>query len=329
MPAEPQGVSGPLRPDAFAPLRRLALPMENRSIAQDIRNTGFALRDWLGPYYMLGGAVAFGIAMLTLLDPSGWLVRGVGAALLAVTLLAWARHFHLHRRQPAPPPVQPAMQGTDENGSVSPHGVLLAITLFFLCGIVISEAFMAHQRSASARAAAAADRPAALPASAALAAPARATGAAAPADADEAAGAIQARSLPDATARAAALPRPDAAQPAAEAAQAGPTSASAAAMVRAAPRPEPGPAPVAAPAQTQAAAAVGAPLAQASVAPPRRQAAQPPRADAAPAASSAPVPAGPALTAQQRARCTELLSRFSLGETLQPSDRHYLGTTCH
>ncbi|WP_091568053.1 hypothetical protein [Oryzisolibacter propanilivorax] len=281
--------------------------MENRSIAQDIRNTGFALRDWLGPYYMLGGAVAFGIAMLTLLDPSGWLVRGVGAALLTVTLLAWARHFHLHWRQPAPPLVQPEMQGTDENGSVSPHGVLLAITLFFLCGIVISEAFMAHQRSA----------------------PARATGAAAPAEADEAAGAIQVQSLADVTARTAALSRPNAAQPAAEAAQAGPTSASAAAMVRAAPRPEPGPAPVAAPAQTQAAVAVGVPLAQASVAPPRRQAAQPPRADAAPAASSAPAPAGSALTAQQRARCTELLSRFSLGETLQPSDRHYLGTTCH
>lgn len=118
--------------------------MANKEIAESvnlsgIKHTGFALRDWLGPYYMLGGAVAFGIAMLTVLDPSGLLVRAVGALLLALTILAWAYHFYRQKQSPVV---------SDASQSQAPlHGILLAITIFFLCGILISETLVRGKRA--------------------------------------------------------------------------------------------------------------------------------------------------------------------------------------
>ena len=118
--------------------------MVHKTIAEDIKQTGWAIRDWLGPYYMLGGAVAFGIGMLTLLDQDGslHLTRIVGAILFVATFVTWAYHFYKQRLlasaahstlDPAPP-------------KAKFHGILLAITVFFSCGIVISEVLMKKHR---------------------------------------------------------------------------------------------------------------------------------------------------------------------------------------
>lgn len=325
--------------------------MENRSIARNIRDTGFALRDWLGPYYMLGGAVAFGITMLTLLDPTGWLVRAVGAALLTLTLVAWACHLHVQRRRPAALAVQQS-HGPDGGGPATAHSILLAVTLFFLCGIVVSESFLAHQRAAAAREAQSTATPAtpATPAAvvgSAPATPARAAGGPGLDEADRAP-ASTAPVQPLATEPRTAPPPPDGASPpgtpAAGASATGtvdPGPASSVAPGRGAvsatafaavPVPvtvqaSPSRAPASAQVQPQQHQSPAAP-APTTPAARRRPAGQPQHADAGLNALSLPA-ARPPQTAQQQARCTELLSRFSLGETLQPSDRQYLGNTCH
>lgn len=118
--------------------------MSSNNLTDDIKHTGWALRDWLGPYYTLGCAVAFGIALLTLLDPSGQLVRAVGAVLLVLTILAWVYHFYRQHQDKA--------QGAAAAGpKVKLHGILLAVTLFFLCGIVISDAVMRGKRPGAAQ----------------------------------------------------------------------------------------------------------------------------------------------------------------------------------
>ena len=60
--------------------------MGSHNIADDVRRTGTAFRDWLTPYYTLGGAVAFFIAVFTLLDPSGQMVRIVSVGLFLATV---------------------------------------------------------------------------------------------------------------------------------------------------------------------------------------------------------------------------------------------------
>lgn len=117
--------------------------MSSNNLTDDIKHTGWAIRDWLGPYYMLGGAVAFGIALLTLLDPSGRLVRAVGAVLLVLTILAWVHHFYRQHQRKAQ--VDPAGEP-----QVKLHAILLAVTLFFLCGILVSDALMRGKRGGDA-----------------------------------------------------------------------------------------------------------------------------------------------------------------------------------
>ncbi len=269
--------------------------MVTRTIADEIRRTGTVLRDWLTPYYTLGGVVMFGIGLLTLIDASGWLVRGVGAALLLATILAWAPHLVRRQRR------QRGAPGDAAQAPLQVPAVLLAVTSFFLVGVVLAEAYRAQQQRASA--AAALTAPGAGGARADGRAPAP-TPAPAPAPA------------PVQAAPAAAQPGPAEPAPASLAARA-PAGGAAA---QAAPAPEQQHAPAAALAPAAGPASAPAPAA----APPRAtRAAPPPQApgERAPAAA-------PALAAQQRTRCTELLSRFSLGEPLQPHDQQFLSTTC-
>ena len=110
--------------------------MRNNNLVDDVKRTGVAFRDWLTPYYTLGGAVAFCIAMFTLLDPSGQLVRFVSAGLFLLTVTVWV--FHLWRRSAKP------SQPSDASSlpAVKPHAILLAVTAFFLVGMLVSESLM-------------------------------------------------------------------------------------------------------------------------------------------------------------------------------------------
>lgn len=280
--------------------------MVNRTIAEDIRTTGSVLRDWLTPYYTLGGAVAFGIALLMLLDPSGWLVRGVAAILLLATALAWV----VHLRRPMAPARPAGAAPVGARPLVKPHIVLLAITTFFLLGILLFEGWRAQQRAsvvppATSRSVAADPTPepaAAAPdisaASAVGTAPATLE---APARAAAASGVVRApgdQGLP---------------------------TAGTPAVPAAAPTTPAEPAPVVSAVVQPAPAATRRRDAETPQPAPRRHAAPP----AEPVSSPRSEPAAPVLTAQQRARCSELVSRFSLGEALQPGDMHYLKSTCH
>ncbi len=233
----------------------------------------------------------FGIGLLTLIDACGWLVRGVGAALLLATFLAWVPH--LVRRQRA----QKDASAAAADVPIQAPAVLLAITSFFLVGIVLAEAYRAQQQRASV-AAAVMNAPAAGGASAENRAPAAAEAAPAP--------------TPPQTAES---------RPAEPVQLAAPSSITVpAAQVE----PEPAPA-----------------VATLTPVPPRKPppgvtAAAPAAAPRATKATPLPSPserkpatAAPVLTAQQSARCTELLSRFSLGESLQTQDQQFLRTTCH
>lgn len=108
--------------------------MGSHNIAEDVRRTGTAFRDWLTPYYTLGGAVAFFIAVFTLLDPSGQMVRIVSVGLFLATVAAWV--FYLARRTP------PSSSDSAAPPAVKLHAILLAITIFFLLGMLVSEALM-------------------------------------------------------------------------------------------------------------------------------------------------------------------------------------------
>ena len=118
--------------------------MRNNYLAEDIKRTGVAFRDWLTPYYTLGGAVAFCIAVFTLLDPSGQLVRLVAAGLFLLTVSAWV--LHLSRRGAS------ASQTPDlaKPPGVKLHAILLAITIFFLLGMLVSEALMRNKHASDA-----------------------------------------------------------------------------------------------------------------------------------------------------------------------------------
>lgn len=249
-----------------------------------IQQTGFAIRDWLGPFYTLGGVVAFAITMLTLLDPSGMLVRGITVLLVVTTAIAWALARAPSRRRAADS-TEPASQPPPA------HALLLAVTLFFTAGLVISEAIMGGKRQAVAPAAPVApvaplaSSPAApVPQSAAPATPAGAP-ALAPAPL-------------------AAVPAPPPAAPALASATA-PAPATPAASAR--------PAGAAAPGKPAKPAEEHAP----STTPPRPRAAGPGSAAARP-----PLAAGDAQ------RCSNLIAQFSLGQTPSDADKHFLETSC-
>lgn len=115
--------------------------MRNKSIIDDIKHTGWVIRDWISPFYTLGGAIAFAIGMLTLLDKDGnlHLTRYVGAALLIATFLAWALHFYQRHKHNA-------SDAEDETTAPTLHVGLLIVSGFFSVGILLSEALLHEHR---------------------------------------------------------------------------------------------------------------------------------------------------------------------------------------
>lgn len=118
--------------------------MKNKSIIDDIKHTGWVIRDWISPFYTLGGAIAFAIGMLTLLDKDGnlHLTRYVGAALLVATFLAWALHFYQRHKHKA-------TETKDETTAPTLHVGLLIVSGFFSVGILLSEALLHEHRQQS------------------------------------------------------------------------------------------------------------------------------------------------------------------------------------
>ena len=277
--------------------------MSSNNLTDDIKHTGWAIRDWLGPYYMLGGAVAFGIALLTLLDPSGRLVRAVGAVLLVLTILAWVHHFYRQHQRKAQ--VHPAGEP-----QVKLHAILLAVTLFFLCGILVSDALMrgkrggdapAHQDVVEQTAPQAPAAPSAAPVAqpAAVVAPAAAVAPAAPQQA-VAAPAITPTVAPTATSAVA------------------PAAVAPAAVAPAEPRVLPARIDV----LPDSPNSLAKPL-------PVSKKTEPANADARTSnAGSSAEPAPRAAAPANRQRCSSLLGKFSLGEELNAEDKRYLETSC-
>lgn len=123
-----------------------SVSQNKNDISNVIKQTGFAIRDWLGPFYTLGGVIAFAITMLTLLDPSGMLVKSITVVLVVATAIAWAISMTPSRRRSA--------DNADPANQAPPvHALLMAVTLFFTAGLAISEAIMSGKRPAVAPAA--------------------------------------------------------------------------------------------------------------------------------------------------------------------------------
>lgn len=260
--------------------------MSSNNLTDDIKHTGWAIRDWLGPYYMLGGAVAFGIALLTLLDPSGQLVRAVGAVLLVLTILAWVHHFYRQHQRKAQ--VHPAGEP-----QVKLHAILLAVTLFFLCGILVSDALMRGKRGGDA-----------------------------PAHQDV----VEQTTAPQAPAAAVApaAPQPAVAAPAIAptvAPNVAPTATPAVAPTAVAPA-EPRVLPARIDVLPDSPNSLAKPLAVSKKTEPASADAR--TSNAGSSAEPAPRAAAPA----NRQRCSSLLGKFSLGEELNAEDKRYLETSC-
>lgn len=300
--------------------------MSSNNLTDDIKHTGWALRDWLGPYYTLGCAVAFGIALLTLLDPSGQLVRAVGAVMLVLTILAWVYHFYRQHQDKA--------QGAAAAGpKVKLHGILLAVTLFFLCGIVISDAVMRGKRPGAAQTAqpyeevlessehsteaaapsapvAAAVQPASTTPMAQPTAPPAATEVAAPA------------------AQASTAPAPAAVVPAVAPASA---SAPASPIVTMAPAPasiEPRVLPARIDVLPDSPNSMARAVPVSSKNEPLHADARTSHAERNSERSSEPSAAPRAAPPVNRQRCSSLLGKFSLGEELNAEDKRFLETSC-
>ena len=263
--------------------------MSSNNLTDDIKHTGWAIRDWLGPYYMLGGAVAFGIALLTLLDPSGQLVRAVGAVLLLLTILAWVYHFYRQHQ---------AKGGAVSGPKVKLHGILLAVTLFFLCGIVISDAVMRGKRPGAAQTAQPHEE--VLEPSTEAAAPA-----------------------PTAAVAQSAVPAPAAPAPVA--------GAPAAPVVTAAPAPaptEPRVLPARIDVLPDSPNSMARPVPVSSKNEPARADARTSHAERNSERSAEPAAAPRAAPPVNRQRCSSLLGKFSLGEELNAEDKRFLETSC-
>lgn len=278
--------------------------MPNKNpVLEDIRDTGFAIRDWLGPYYTLGGAVAFCIALFTLLDPSGQLVRLVAAGLFVLTVLAWV--VFLSRRTIK-------RSASAEMPKTNPsrfHTILLAITLFFLAGMFLSEVLMRGKLGGGTT-------------STSVSAPA-----AVEQGSDANPGAVSdrpARSLrPEDSTQ-----KPLVAVPADSASvkQVDPGNSQAPAVSAALPAAEPAwkfasPAP----------AVVAMPVVKGAVAKvqkPRSPAPSPRRESSATNKEPVAVVA-PEISRALHQRCSSLLGKFSLGEELRSEDKRFLETSCH
>lgn len=268
----------------------------NTAITAVIQQTGFAIRDWVGPFYTLGGVVAFAITLLTFLDPSGLLVKGITAMLVLTTAIAWAVSLAAaHRRPPVDSPAVP-------DQPPPAHAVLLAVTLFFAVGLAISEAIMVGKRAPATPAVPATESrltpavpvpvPVSVPVASAPVGTVDSVAAKHPpesvaptsASADAAPVSVVPPSQPVASAMATAL--------AASAASAAPASAGAAAKVKSIKVAE----------DRAARAAIDTPRVV--------------RSDA---------PSAPTGDAQ---RCSALIAKFSLGGTPSDADKHYLETAC-
>ena len=261
------------------------------NISTSIQKTGFAIRDWFGPYYTLGCLVAVAIGFCAIIEPSGWLVRAVTGALVLATLITFCLHL-VRSRQSAKSDAN-ADADSDADSGPQLHQILFAVTLFFCIGLVISE-FLLHGKrpgqsapQTTSAAQTATSEPAAAPASsaavAAPAAPATPAPAVAPAPTVTAVPAV-------------------AAVPAAVTAKPEATTAT----QKAAEKPVTKPAPQPKPQRT------------AERKEPKERAEPQPRRTSAPAAQ-----------AGDPQRCSQLIQKFSLGQNLSEADTQYLRSSCH
>ncbi len=272
---------------------------QTTNLTSDIKSVGTAIRDWLTPFYTLGGVTTFVITVLTLIDRSGWLVRALTGALILLTIVVCAHAWTKARSAPA-------ADGAAKPASPKLHTALIIISLFFCVGLLVSEALM-HERRQSATAPtvpdaspktpepaspAAAQAPAAVPAPV----PAASTPAAAPA-------------LTEA--------------PAIATAPAAPTTPAPAVPANVAPAQEFTKKQPVAPA-TKAPAAIKE---EAS-----KKTNKPQPNDSAPAHAAEPArpkPAkAPSAGAAMPARCSEIMVQFSAGRSLSDGDKQYLETSC-
>ena len=274
---------------------------QTTNLTSDIKSVGTAIRDWLTPFYTLGGVTTFVITVLTLIDRSGWLVRALTGALILLTIVVCAHAWTKARSTPA------ATDGAAKPASPKLHTALIIISLFFCVGLLVSEALM-HERRQSATA------------------PTLPTVPDAPPKTPEPASAPTAAQAPAAVP----TPAPTASTPAAAPAA---TEAPAIATAPAAPAP-------AVPANVTSAQdstkkqpvapAVKAPAATTEEAPKKPNKPQP--SDSAPAHAAEPArpkPAkAPSAGAAMPARCSEIMVQFSAGRSLSDGDKQYLETSC-
>ena len=125
---------------------------QTTNLTSDIKSVGTAIRDWLTPFYTLGGVTTFVITVLTLIDRSGWLVRALTGALILLTIVVCAHAWTKARSTPA------ATDGAAKPASPKLHTALIIISLFFCVGLLVSEALM-HERRQSATAPTVPDAP--------------------------------------------------------------------------------------------------------------------------------------------------------------------------
>ena len=282
--------------------------LKKNPIFDEIKHTGLAIRDWLGPYYMLGGAVAFCIALFTLLDPSGQLVRFVAVGLFLLTATAWVVFLSRQRTKPAASVDVPAA------GAVKPHVILLMVSIFFLAGMLLSEALMRGKHGPE-------------PAPPLEAAPAAAVNGAVVQPVTP--NTSPAHNPPETSPPE--QPKAAAATGSASAVAAANSNAGAAAAPAALPPVDPAPS-VALPSASPVAAVVAIPVVTAPVAKvqePRGKAELQPKRREPHAKNREPVASTePATSSADRQRCSSLLSQFSLGEELRTQDKRFLETSC-
>ena len=281
---------------AWSKRRQTSRVAQSKSnISTSIQKTGFAIRDWFGPYYTLGCLVAVAIGFCAIIEPSGWLVRAVTGALVLATLITFSLHLVRSRQSAKSNANANANADSDSDADSGPqlHQILFAVTLFFCIGLVISE-FLLHGKrpgqsapQTTSAAQTATSEPAAAPASSAAVAtpavPAMPAPAVAPAPTVTAAPAV-------------------AAVPAAVTAKPEATTAT----QKAAEKPVTKPAPQPKPQRT------------AERKEPKERAEPQPRRTSAPAAQ-----------AGDPQRCSQLIQKFSLGQNLSEADTQYLRSSCH
>ena len=271
---------------------------QTTNLTSDIKSVGTAIRDWLTPFYTLGGVTTFVITVLTLIDRSGWLVRALTGALILLTIVVCAHAWTKARSTPA------ATDGAAKPASPKLHTALIIISLFFCVGLLVSEALM-HERRQSATAPTVPDAPPKTP---------------------DAASAPTAAQAPAAVPTPAPITSTPAAAPAA-------TEAPAIATAPAAPAPAVPANVTSAQDSTKkqpVAPAVKAPAATKEEAPKKPNKPQP--NDSAPAHAAEPArpkPAkAPSAGAAMPARCSEIMVQFSAGRSLSDGDKQYLETSC-